>query len=227
MQWYKSSLGKKFIMAVTGLFMLLFVIAHMFGNFTIFGGAEGINAYAAHLRAIPPLLWIFRAVMLAAFAVHIWMGFRLYLDNKEARPVEYAMKKNQRTSFSARTMIWTGVLLGIFVIYHLLHFTLHVAISPEIAAGVGANVDPLQRPDVFKMVVLSFGSFPVSLVYVAAMIVLLLHLAHGIQSFFQSLGATNDNTLPVLEKWGRGVAFVLMLGFVLVPISIFFGVIKI
>lgn len=226
MQWYKSSLGKKFIMAVTGLMMVLFVIAHMFGNFTIFGGADGINAYAAHLRAIPPLLWIFRAVMLAAFVVHIWMGISLYLENKAARPVEYAMKKNQRTSFSARTMVWTGVLLGVFVVYHLLHFTTHVAISPDIAAGVGANFDPLERPDVFKMVVLSFNQALVAVVYLAAMIILLLHLAHGIQSFFQSLGASNDQTLPVLEKVGRGVAFVLMLGFVLVPLSIFFGAIK-
>jgi succinate dehydrogenase / fumarate reductase cytochrome b subunit len=226
MQWYKSSLGKKFIMAVTGLIMVLFVIAHMFGNFTIFGGAEGINSYAAHLRAIPPLLWVFRAVMVAAFLVHIWMGITLYMENRAARPVEYAMKQNLRTSFSARTMLWTGLVLGVFVLYHLQHLTLHVAISPEIAAGVGGNFDPLQRPDVFKMVVLSFAEAGIALIYVVAMIVLLLHLAHGIQSFFQSLGTTNDSTLPVLEKLGRAVAFVLMIGFVLVPISIFFGVIK-
>lgn len=226
MQWYKSSLGKKYLMAVTGLLMVLFIIAHMFGNFTIFGGAEGINSYAAHLRAIPPLLWLFRAVMLAAFLLHIWLGINLYLENKSARPVEYAVKRNQRTSFSARTMIWTGLLLGAFVVYHILHFTMHVAISPEIAAGVGANFDPLQRPDVFKMVVSSFGQFAIAGIYVVAMVILLLHLAHGIQSFFQSLGATNDNTQPMLEKWGRGVAFLLMVGFVLVPVSIFFGVIK-
>lgn len=226
MQWYKSSLGKKYIMAVTGLFMVLFVVAHMFGNFTIFAGADGINAYAHHLRAIPPVLWLFRAVMLAVFVVHIWFGVNLYLENKSARPIEYAMKKNERTSFSARTMLWTGLLLGAFIVYHLLHFTLHVAISPDIAAGVGTNIDELKRPDVFKMVVLSFRTFIVSFFYLAAMIILLLHLAHGIQSFFQSLGANNDRTLPVIEKLGRGVAFVLMLGFALVPISIFFGMIK-
>ncbi|MBE0598031.1 MAG: succinate dehydrogenase cytochrome b subunit [Desulfuromonadales bacterium] len=226
MQWYTSSLGKKYFMAVTGLMMVLFVVAHMFGNFTIFAGADGINAYAAHLRAIPPLLWIFRLVMVGVVLLHIWLGVNLYLENKAARPVEYAMKKNERTSFSARTMVWTGLLLGAFIIYHILHFTTHMAISPGIAAGVGANFDPLNRPDVFKMVVSSFNSFGIALIYVAAMVVLLLHLAHGIQSFFQSLGATNDRVLPVFEKWGRGVAFVLMIGFVLVPISIFFGVIK-
>ena len=226
MQWYKSSLGKKYIMAITGLLMVLFVIAHMFGNFTIFGGAEGINAYAVHLRAVPPLLWVFRIVMAVAFLVHIWMGFSLYLENKAARPTDYAVKKNDRTSFSARTMIWTGLLLGAFVIYHLLHFTMHVAISPEVAAGVGQNFDDLSRPDVFRMVVLSFNQVIVTLVYVVAMVVLLLHLAHGVQSFFQSLGANNDRTLPLLEKWGRWAAFVIMAGFVIIPLTIFFGVIK-
>jgi len=226
MQWYKSSLGKKYIMAITGVLMFLFVIAHMFGNFTIFGGAEGINAYAVHLRAVPPLLWVFRIVMAVAFLVHIWMGFSLYLENKSARPIDYAVKQNDRTSFSARTMIWTGVLLGAFVIYHLLHFTMHIAISPEVAAGVGQNFDELNRPDVYRMVVLAFNQVVVTLVYVAAMVVLLLHLAHGAQSFLQSLGATNDRTLPTLEKGGRGAAFVIMLGFVIIPLTIFFGVIK-
>lgn len=226
MQWYKSSLGKKFIMAVTGLLMVLFVIVHMLGNFTIFGGADGINAYAEGLRAVPPFLWGFRLVMLAAFMVHIWMGVNLYLENKSARPTEYAMKKNQRTSFSAQTMIWTGILLAAFVVYHILHFTAHVAIDPAIAAGVGQNFDAAGRPDVFAMVVQAFGQFVVTLIYAAAMVVLLLHLAHGVQSFFQSLGVNNDATLPFLEKWGRGVAFVIMVGFVLIPVTIFFGVIK-
>jgi succinate dehydrogenase / fumarate reductase, cytochrome b subunit len=221
MQWYKSSLGKKYIMAVTGLIMVLFVIAHMFGNFTIFGGADGINAYAAGLRAIAPALWLFRLVMLAVFLVHIWMGVSLYLENKAARPNEYAMKKNHRTSFSAQTMIWTGVLLGAFVIFHVLHFTVH-AFHPYYSTFV----DPAQRPDVFRMVVMGFQAFPITLLYLAAMVILLLHLAHGIQSFFQSLGATNDATLPSLEKGGRGVAVVILLGFVIVPITIFFGVIR-
>ncbi len=220
MQWYKSSLGKKYVMAVTGLIMVLFVIAHMFGNFTIFGGPDGINAYAEGLRAIPPLLWAFRLVMLAVFLIHIYMGISLYLANKAARPSEYAMKRNERTSFSARTMIWTGVILGAFVVFHVLHFTVH-AFNPYYAT----LVDAAQRHDAYRMVVMGFQSFPMTLLYIAAMVVLLLHLAHGVQSFFQSLGATNDATLPTLEKGGRGFAVVILLGFVIIPITIFFGVI--
>ncbi len=220
MQWYKSSLGKKFIMAVTGLIMVLFVAVHMLGNFSLFYGADGINAYAAQLRAFGPGLWIFRLVMLTAFLVHIWMGVSLYFENKSARPVEYMRKVNERTSFSARTMIWTGVLLGAFVVYHILHFTTH-----NVHTQFSPGLDAAGRTDVFTMVVSSFQLSAIAAIYIAAMVVLLLHLAHGIQSFFQSLGLNNDATLPQFERGGRVVAFVLMLGFILVPITIVVGLV--
>jgi len=221
MQWYKTSLGKKYVMGLTGLLMVVFVIAHMLGNLSIFGGADGINAYAEHLRAFPPALWAFRALMAVAFVLHIYMGTSLYLENRSARPVEYANKKNERTSFSARTMLWTGLLLGAFVIYHLLHFTLH-AWHPEWAS----LTDQAGRFNVFYMVATSFTKTGVVVLYIAAMIVLLLHLAHGIQSFFQSLGLTGDQSLPKLETGGRGLAFILMVGFMLTPALIYFGLIK-
>jgi succinate dehydrogenase / fumarate reductase cytochrome b subunit len=221
MQWYSTSLGKKFIMAVTGLVMVGFILVHMIGNFTIFAGADGINAYAEHLHAIPPLIWAFRLVMLIALGLHIWTGISLYLENKAARPVEYARKRNERTTFSAQAMIWTGLLLGAFIVYHVLHFTVR-ATNPEISHFV----DTVGRNDVFAMVVLSFQQFFPAALYAAAMIVLLLHLYHGIHSFFQSLGLTRDDTLPRLELGGRGVAFAVMVGFLLIPLSIFFGLVK-
>jgi succinate dehydrogenase / fumarate reductase cytochrome b subunit len=208
-------------MAVTGLLMIGFVLAHMIGNLTIFAGADGINAYAEHLRAIPPLLWIFRLAMAGALALHIWMGFSLYLDNKAARPVDYVRKQNERTSFSARTMIWTGLLLLVFITFHILHLTLRVT-NPEL----GTLVDTAGRPDVYAMVVLSFQRFLLAGFYIAAMVVLLLHLAHGNQSFLQSLGLNNDATLPVFEKGGRGVAIAVMVGFALIPAVVFFGLLK-
>ncbi|WP_027714236.1 succinate dehydrogenase cytochrome b subunit [Desulfuromonas sp. TF] len=220
MRWYKTSLGKKYIMGLTGLAMVGFVVAHMLGNLSIFGGAEGINSYAEHLRAFPPLLWAFRGAMLVFFILHIWMGITLYLENKSARPEQYAMKKNERTTFSAETMIWTGVILGVFVIYHLLHFTIH-AFNPEF----NQMADEIGRFDVFRMMTTSFDGLVVTVVYVAAMIVLLLHLRHGIQSFFQSLGLTNDATLPKLTTGGRWVAGLVAIGFLFTPILIFFNVI--
>jgi succinate dehydrogenase / fumarate reductase cytochrome b subunit len=216
MRWYNTSLGKKFIMAITGLLMVLFVVAHMLGNMSIFGGENGLNAYAEHLRAFPPALWAFRAVMVGAFLVHIWMGLSLYLENKAARPVQYAKKVNDKTTFSAQTMIWTGLILGAFIVYHLLHFTLHAV------PGVVTGEDAEGRFNVFAMVVDAFRNFPITLVYVAAMVVLLLHLRHGIQSFFQSLGLTNDSTQPKLVTGGRWVAGVVAIGFLAIPVLIFF-----
>ncbi len=223
MRWYKTSLGKKYIMGVTGLILVGFVIAHMLGNLSVFAGPSGINGYAEHLRAFPPFLWGFRAVMAFAFILHIWMGITLYLENKAARPVAYAKKVNDRTSFSAQNMIWTGLLLLAFVVYHLLQFTVH-ALNPEFNAMTTVLAgNPVFN--VYAMVSTSFHKFGIALVYAVAMIILLLHVSHGFQSFFQSLGWTNDRTKPGLEKLSRVVAFVVMFGFIIIPIALFFRVI--
>ncbi|MEJ2698584.1 MAG: succinate dehydrogenase cytochrome b subunit [Desulfuromonadales bacterium] len=223
MRWYKTSLGKKYIMGVTGLILIGFILGHMGGNLSVFAGPSGINGYAEHLRAFPPFLWGFRAVMAFAFALHIWMGITLYLENKAARPVAYAKKVNDRTSFAAQNMIWTGLLLLAFVVYHLLQFTFHT-FNPEF----NSLTTVLKGETVFNvyaMVSSSFHKFGIALVYAVAMIILLLHVSHGFQSFFQSLGWTNDRTKPGLEKSSRVVAFVVMLGFIIIPIAFFFGAI--
>jgi len=220
MRWYQTSLGKKFIMGVTGLLMVGFAVAHMLGNLSIFGGAAGINAYAEHLRAFPPLLWVFRGAMLLAFLLHIYTGVTLYLENSAARPVGYSMKKNEKTTFSAQTMIWTGILMGLFVVYHLLHFTIH-AFNPEF----NKLIDEANRFDVFAMVSSSLSHTGIAFIYIVAMVVLLLHLRHGIQSFFQSLGLTNDATLPLLVTGGRWVAGLVAVGFLFTPVLVYFKVI--
>jgi len=112
MRWLSSSLGMKYVMGLTGFFLVFFALAHMLGNLSTFGGEAGLNAYAEHLRAFPPVLWAFRAMMAGAVVLHLFFGLTLYLQNKAARPVDYAIKKDQRTSFSAQTMIWTGLLLS-------------------------------------------------------------------------------------------------------------------
>lgn len=221
MRWYTTSLGKKYIMGVTGALLVLFVVAHMLGNLSTFGGAAGLNAYAEHLRAFPPFLWAFRGLMVVAFLLHIFTGATLYLENRAARPVGYANKKNERTTFSAQTMIWTGVLLLIFAVIHLLHFTIH-AWNPEWAQ----LKDAAGRFDVFAMVSSSLSQGLVSFFYIAAMVVLLFHLLHGVQSFFQSLGLTNENTFCGINLGGKVVAFVVALGFVLIPLTILFGIVK-
>jgi succinate dehydrogenase / fumarate reductase cytochrome b subunit len=222
MHWFQTSLGKKYIMAVTGLGMVGYVVIHMIGNLSIYAGPGAINAYAEKLHQLPPLLWGFRFVLLVLFLAHICTGVILYLENRRARPVGYARKVNVKTSFPAETMIWSGLLLAMFVVYHLLHFTLHIT-NPDISN----LIDTSGRPDVFAMVALSFIRVPISVGYIAAMVILLSHLYHGIQSLFQSLGLNTGKTLPFIEKSGRTVAFLLLLGFVSIPITFLFAIMKI
>ncbi|MDD3802609.1 MAG: succinate dehydrogenase cytochrome b subunit [Desulfuromonas thiophila] len=225
MQMLQSSVGRKLVMAVTGFVLVSFVIVHLLGNSSVFVGADGLNAYAEHLHALGPLVWVFRLVMLAVFALHIAIGIQLTLENRAARPIDYNQKKNLRTSFGAETMIFTGLAILAFVVYHLFHFTMHVT-NPEISASA-LPADALGRADVFSMVVLSFQKFFISLVYVGAMVTVLLHLSHGIQSLFQTLGCLTANTLPVMEKIGRAAAIVIFVGFISIPVSILLGLIKV
>ncbi len=214
-------MGKKVLMATTGLILVMFVVVHLLGNTSIFAGPDGINAYAAKLHSLGPVVWLFRLVMLGVFLLHIWMGIRLTLENKLARPVGYQQKKNLRTSYAAQIMIYSGVVLLIFVVYHLLHFTVRVT-NPDISHFV----DAAGRTDVYAMVVLSFQKFFISLTYVIAMVFLLLHLTHGIGSMFQSSGLNNARTLPTIQTAGKWVAIALMVGYVIIPISILVGIVK-
>jgi succinate dehydrogenase / fumarate reductase cytochrome b subunit len=219
MKFITSTVGKKLLMAVTGVMLLCFIIIHLLGNSTIYLG--WLNAYGEHLHALPPLVWAFRFVMLLVFVVHVFFGIQLSLENSAARPESYAVKKDRRATFAGKNMIWTGVIIAGFLIYHILHFTLHVT-NPAISAGV----DTLGRPDVFKMVVLSFQQAGIAAVYIIAMIVLALHVSHGAQSFFQTLGLNNDKTIEVFEKIGVAAAVIFFIGYASIPIAVFVGILK-
>ena len=221
MQLLKSTVGKKIIMAITGVLMLAFIIIHMIGNSTIYFG--WLNAYVEHLHALPLLVWMFRIGMLTVFSIHVFFGITLTLENRAARPQAYTVKKSLRATFSGKNMIWTGLIIAAFLIYHLLHFTLQIT-HPEISSRM--NLDVLGRPDVFKMVVLSLQKFFTAIIYVSAMIVLFLHLNHGIQSFFQTLGLNNDRTLPAITKAGTIAAVIFFLGYMAIPIAVFTGILK-
>lgn len=214
-----SNVGRKVLMAITGQFLVLFVIIHMIGNSSIFIPG-GINAYAEHLHALPPLVWAFRLFMLAAAGIHIIFGISLSLENRAANAEDYAVKAYQRATLGSRSMLYTGLLLLAFIIYHLLHFT--VRVTPDIKMGV----DSLGRVDVFGMVTGSFSHGIIAFIYIAAMVVLFLHLSHGIQSFFQTMGWNNDKTLPVLSKIGKVVATVLLIGYACIPLVIATGILK-
>jgi len=221
MQFLTSSIGRKTLMSITGLFMVLFAVIHLIGNTTIFGWIPGgINSYAHHLHAFPPLVFAFRAVMLVIVAVHIWFAIQLTIENRSGRPQQYAVKATQKTTFASENMIWTGLLLLAFIVYHLLHFT------AKVMPGMELVMNPEGAVDVFAMVVSGFRNVFVSLIYVVAMITLFLHLSHGNQSLFQTLGLSNDRTLPVIVKAGTIAALVLFIGYVTVPLTIFLNILK-
>ena len=217
MQILSNTVGRKILMAVSGLFMLFFVIVHLLGNTTIFFGPNALNTYAEKLHSLGPLVWAFRCFMLAMLGLHVVFGVLLTLENWAANPGKYAVNRKLKANFSSETMIWTGAILLGFLVYHLLQFTLRV--TPDILPEAIAK-----RPgDVYSMVVSSFGHKAISLVYVGAMVVLFLHLKHGIQSFFQSLGLNNDQTLPRFATLGTALSALFLLGYSAIPILILVG----
>jgi len=219
MSFFSSSIGRKIMMAITGFMLLGFLLIHLFGNSLIYVG--WINAYGERLHSLPPLVWGFRLFMLAVLSLHIYFGVQLTLQNSAARPQAYSVKRNLRATFSGRTMIWTGVLIAVFLIYHLLHFTVRMT-NPAISSGI----DALGRLDVFRMVVLSFQNPAIAGTYIAAMIILGLHLTHGIQSFIQTLGLNNDKTITAVEKAGSGAALLFFLGYAAIPVVIILGLLN-
>jgi succinate dehydrogenase / fumarate reductase, cytochrome b subunit len=220
MQLFKSTVGRKIIVGISGQIMVLFVIAHLLGNSSIFIPG-GINAYAEHLHALPPLVWSIRAVMLVLAVCHIYFGVQITLENRAAKPLAYAVNKKIKATFASENMIWTGLLLGIFIVGHILHFTARV--TPDIAPRL-SSLSSGAIFDVYSMVVGSFQHGAVALLYVTAMIVLFLHLVHGIQAFFQTIGWNNDRTMPAFACGGKVVAAIFLIGYSSIPAFIFFHV---
>ena len=222
MQLTQSSVGRKIIMAVTGVVLVAFVCVHLLGNSSIFFGANAINAYAQKLHSLGPFVWVFRLVMLAAFAIHIFFGIQLTLENKAATPDKNVQVKRLKTGFGAETMVISGLVLLAFVIYHLLHFTVRVT-NPEIYVPLGTS----GMVDVHFMMVNGFKSVLAVIIYLLGMGFLFLHVSHGFQSLFQTLGLSNDKSLPVMETVSKLVGFVLLVGYISIPLLIVFGLIKI
>ena len=219
MGFLSSTVGRKILMAITGFLLILFLCVHLLGNSFIY--FDMINAYGEKLHSVPPLVWGARIGMIILFAVHIFFGIKLTLENNAARPQAYTVKKSRRATFAGKTMIWTGLVIAVFLIYHILHFAMKVT-NPDISH----DLDEFERDDVFKMIVLSLQNVFIAGVYIIALIAVFLHLFHGIQSFVQTFGLNSDASIPVVEKTGKGIAFILFLGYVSIPVAIVLGVLK-
>ncbi len=220
---FKSTLGKKYIMAVTGFFLFAFVVGHLVGNLQVFGGREMINRYGHFLQSNLELVWPVRFILLAFLVLHIWAAITLSLENNAARPVEYAVYKPIGSSYASRTMLWGGVIVFCFIVYHLLHYTAEVQYINLTGQSFATFIDPEKRHDIYKMMVVGFNNGWVSAFYIIGIGLLCLHLSHGATSMFQSLGWRNEAYRPFLDKAARVVAILIFIGYVSIPVAILLG----
>ena len=215
-----SSVFKKVVMAVSGIILVLYLIAHMIGNLKVFAGRESFNSYSHWIRtigepAVPAqtTLTIIRIVLLVAVIAHIWAAISLWRQAKRARPNGYVTKKAVAQSYASRTMRWGGVIVGLFVVYHILDLTMGVA-NPE-----GPGTTPYDR------LVAGFSNPLITAVYVIALILLGMHLRHGIWSATQTLGQSNKRREKTVNLFALAFSVVLIGGFLLVPFSVLFGLV--
>lgn len=215
----RSSIGAKFLMAVTGVLLLLFLFGHLAGNLLVFSGREALNGYAQWLRSHPGLVWGARIGLLAIFSLHIALALRLWSENRDARTVAYRHPATVVASAASRTMILTGLLVLAFVVYHLLHFTLHVIKTGAMGTTAEGHVD------VYNMVVAGFRHPVIAFSYFAAIAILGIHLWHAIGSAFQTLGWNHPAWNPVGRFLSVGIPIVVFLGYASIPLFIWLGVV--
>jgi succinate dehydrogenase / fumarate reductase cytochrome b subunit len=214
--FWGSTNGKKAVMAVTGAVMFLFVIGHLAGNLQVFEGPEKLNQYGKLLHDLGELLWPVRIVLLLCVTLHIIATVQLALVKKRARPVGYSAKKAIASSYASRTMYWSGPIVLAFIIFHLLHLT----------AGYVHPGSEFIEGDVYHNVVSGFQVWWVSVWYIFAVVLLGLHLRHGLWSAFQSLGMNHPRHTPILKSSAWVIAVAITLGYISIPISVLLGVVK-
>src|SRR5205809_919279 len=217
-----SSVGRKMIIAVTGIILILFVIGHLLGNLQIFIGPDWINGYSQHLRDLGPLLWLIRAFLLATVVLHIYFTILLAIENRRARPDAYKDRQYVKATFASRHMVMSGLIVLAFIAYHLAHFTFR----KTDARFALLKPDPLGHYDVYSMMVYGFQNYLVSAFYVLGLFLLALHLSHGSSSFFQSLGLNDKKLTPRLALGGRIFAWFMLIGYTSIPVAVLLGLVK-
>ena len=217
---YRSALFKKYVMAVTGVMLFGFVLTHMAGNLKAYAGPEAFNHYAEGLRELgKPIfghgqfLWVARLGLLGAVGLHIWSAFSLTAQNKKARPERYAKETHQKSTYASRTMIWGGIIVLLFVVYHLLHLTFGTVHSDFIAG------------DVYHNFVVGFQSPLIAGFYILANVALGFHLYHGLWSMFQSLGWNGANFNDLRKKFAVAFALIVSAANISFPIAVLTGII--
>ena len=211
-RFYRNTIGKKAVMAVTGVILTGWIIGHVLGNVLIFRGPGAVNQYAALLKSNMALLWSLRVVMLATVVLHVLAAIQLVQQQRRARPLGYARQVPQESTFASRTIRWGGLALALFLIYHILHLT------------TGTVHPAFSHTDVYSNMVLGLRVPWVAAIYLIAVAALGLHLYHGMWSVFQSLGFASPLISPFRRRLSTGIAIFVYIGFTAIPLAILFGI---
>lgn len=223
LSFYRSTIGKKIIMAVTGLIGVGFVILHMAGNLQVFIGSAKLNAYGAMLHGpLAELTGLLRIVLIVSVVLHVTMAVQLTRISAAARPIEYQRRQPQAATLASRTMKWGGVLLLVFIVVHILHFTTET-IDP---GGWRGMTDAQGNRDVYGNIIASFRIWWVAAFYIVSMMALGLHLFHGAWSSVRTLGYAKSSAHPLHRRIALAVAVIVWLGFTLVPVGVIAGIVR-
>jgi succinate dehydrogenase / fumarate reductase cytochrome b subunit len=203
-------------MAATGLVLFGFVVGHMLGNLQVYLGPERLNAYAEKLRELGPLLWGLRIGLLVAVALHVWSAYSLTRMNQQARPQGYRERANRTSTYASRTMRWSGVILLLFIVYHLMHFTFGTrAVHSQFVPG-----------DVYHNFITGFQNPLVSAAYIVAMLALGLHMYHGVWSMLQTMGLSHPRYNRARYVIAAAITFVVVAGNISMPLAVLAGIVK-
>jgi succinate dehydrogenase / fumarate reductase, cytochrome b subunit len=223
---FRSSLGKKYVMAVTGFALLVFVLGHMVGNLQVFLGPDQINAYGNFLQTTPELLWSARVGLLVMVGLHLYAAITLWAENRAARPVPYGEYHPVAASLASRTMIMSGLIIAAFVVYHLLHYTAQVKAINLTGRDFVPLHDAKGRHDIYRMMILGFSNPFVSVFYLLGVGLLCFHLSHGTASMFQSVGWKTEPLGRWIDRLAPALAIILFVGYASIPLAVLTGLLK-
>lgn len=212
--FWRSTIGKKVVMALTGAIGVGYVVAHMLGNLQVFEGPEKINAYAALLKSNISLLWTARSILIVAVVLHVVAAYQLARTSQTSRPVGYKRWTAVGSDFASRTMRWTGPLVAVFIVYHLLHLTTGT-VHPDFVVA-----------DVYHNVVRGFRVWYVSVIYIVAILMLALHLYHGVWSMCESLGVNYPKYNRLIRALATILTVIVVAGFIAIPAAVLLGFIS-
>jgi succinate dehydrogenase / fumarate reductase, cytochrome b subunit len=215
-----STVGRKIVVALTGIALTGFVIAHMAGNLHIFQGRDALNSYAHMLKELGPILWAMRIGLLVCLVLHMYCSLSLKMRSVAARPIRYVHENTAQATLASRTMVQTGLVIFVFILFHLAHYTFGWIDTVD-----GKNYLDLRDPasgwqDVYAMTVHGFKNPVVSLLYIAAQAILWVHMSHGVASVFQTLGISTPRTWPFFRLLGLTVASIVVLGNIVIVVAV-------